>query len=165
MAFNQLGRQVIKETMSGTYDSSIDQDDSNEGVLVKFGTGNHLWRNGQPSYVKTTDVTDLVAGVLLNVSGAKISSTTQPRLYPYGTVPGGRVCTVATRGIVLVKFTNAILINSVGRYVVPSATDGEAQWKTTPATDDHVMGVIVAADINAANNLALVSINLPTLPK
>ena len=164
MAFNQLGRQVIKETMSGTYDSSIDQDDSYEGVLVKFAASNRRWQAGQPAYVKTTDVTDLVAGVLLNVSGAKISSTTSPRLYPYGTVPGGRVCTVATRGLVLIKFTNNIGINSVGRYVVPSATDGEAQWKTTPATDDHVMGVIVAAD-NNPNNLALVSINLPTLPK
>ena len=164
MAFNQLGRQVIKETMSGTYDSSIDQDDSNEGVLVKFGTGNHLWQNGQPAYVKTTGLNDVVAGVLLNVSGAKISSTTQPRLYPYGTVPGGRVCVVATRGIVLVRFRANVNINSVGRYAIASADDGLAEVKQTPDPNDNLVGIIVASD-NNTNNLALVSINLPTLPK
>lgn len=160
MAITQLGRQVIHQKASGTH-SGLTQADANEGVLVRYNAGNTAWQNGQPQYVKTNAVNQRAAGVVQNVAGANITSSTEPSLDPRGTAPGGSVVTVATQGFVLLKFDTALTATSSGQRVWPSTTAGLAATHASTIPAGAVfLGTIVAADDNT-NNVGLVALNLP----
>ena len=158
MAINQLGKIVQKETDSGTFDSGdLSPSDSNEGLIATF-KANTAWQDGQAKYVKPSASTDQFAGVILNVSGTSLSSTTQPTLDPHGTSPGGNTVTVGTRGNYLLKTNAAVEAGWEGRAVIPNATvPGRVDAVATPGANT-VVGRVIASNPNT-NNLILVRLS------
>ena len=154
MAINQYGKQVIQETLTGTFDpGDLTVADSNEGLVAKPSATNANWQDGQPKYEKTSASADIFASVILNVPGANITSTTSPALDPHGTVPGGNTVRVGTRGIFLLKCSRAVTGADVGSQLTP-----DANGQVTPAsTGTNLFGRVVAAAPNP-NNLLLVQI-------
>ena len=154
MAITQYGKQVTLESLSGTFDGAdLSVSDSYEGLVVKLKVPNMNWEDGQPKYEKTGASTDVFAGVILNVAGSNVSSTSTPPLDPHGTFPGGRVVRVGTRGLFLMKCSRAVTASGAGSQLTP-----DANGEVTPATSGtNLFGRIVAANPNP-NNLLLVQI-------
>ena len=146
MAVTQLAGQVVKETGSARYDSTIGQAQANEGLLAKWNAGTATdTQNGKGVVGLSTAPADKVAGVIQNVSGANLTSSPGPGLDPDGTAPGGTDCVFAKRGRVLVQFDT-----STAPVVLRDVYAGASGFGTTPASapaSSTRIGVLVSAII------------------
>ena len=154
MAINRYGKEVRQQRLTGTYDGTdLSVADSNEGLVAKLKTPNADWQDGIGKYEKTGASTDNFAGVIGEVAGADITSTSSPALDPHGTVPGGNSVTIYTQGVFLLKCSRAVTGADAGSQLTP-----DANGEVTPATSgNNLFGRVLAADPNP-NNLLLVQI-------
>ena len=160
MAINQGGGQkILAKTGAylGTGAQAISQSDANNGLIAKYVDASN-WRSGQGTVTKTNAADDNFAGVILNVSKANVTSSTQPPLDTRGTVPGGNTVTLATAGNVLLVFDAQVGADEVGNAVIPSATNaGQVVSSASPGTNTVIGHVIAGNDEQVdSKNVALV---------
>lgn len=148
MAIKQGGAQKVQAqtgALLGTGTGAIVQADANNGIIAKYDANTGV-RGGQGVVVKTSADSDRVAGVILNVSRANVTSTSEPSLDPRGTAPGGSTCLLGTAGNFLLTFDAAVPAAQVGRAVTLSGTNaGQVIADAAPGTKT-IVGHVIAAD-------------------
>ena len=158
MAINQYGKQTVLETVSGSYDSGdLTSADANNGLIVKVKGPNADYQDGIGKYEKPTADTDQFGGVILNVGGGDLSSTSVPRLDARGTAPDDRSVRLGTRGSFLLVKDAAVTPADTGMRVHPSAT-AAGQVTVSAATGKAYFGTVLASAVNS-RNLILVKID------